>query len=106
VILLEGEADESAVREVLDHLKPDQVPVMKDASLVQVAGAIACSQLVVGNDSGISHLAAAIRTPLVCLFGPTDPTVWRPLGAVVRVLTFAEAAPERVYEEGIRLARR
>ena len=102
-ILLQGEADGEAVRQVLDDLGQDAVPVLKDASLVQVAGAIACSRLVVGNDSGISHLAAAVGTPLICLFGPTDPTVWRPLGAAVRVLTFAEATPERVCEEGIRL---
>ena len=36
----------------------------------------------VGNDSGISHLAAAIGTPGVVLFGPTDPRRWRPLGEV------------------------
>ncbi len=103
-ILLQGEADGEAVRQVLDHLGQDAAPVLKDASLVQVAGAIACSQLVVGNDSGISHLAAAVGTPLICLFGPTDPTVWRPLGAAVRVLTFDEATPTRVFAEGMRLA--
>lgn len=102
-ILLQGEADGETVRQVLDHLGQDAAPVLKDASLVQVAGAIACSRLVVGNDSGISHLVAAVGTPLICLFGPTDPIVWRPLGAAVRVLTFDEATPERVCEEGIRL---
>ena len=39
-----------------------------------------------GNDSGISHLAAAAGTPSVVLFGPTDPRVWRPVGGHVRVL--------------------
>jgi len=102
-ILLEGEADEAAVRAVSDHLQPDEPRVLKDASLLQVAGAIACSRLIVGNDSGISHLAAALGTPLVCLFGPTDPVVWRPLGTSVRVLSFTDATPERVYEEGVRL---
>lgn len=102
-ILLQGEADEEAVREVLHSLETEQVVVLKGASLVQVAGVIACAQLVIGNDSGISHLAAAMGTPLVCLFGPTDPAVWRPLGANVRVLTFEEATPERVSAEGIGL---
>jgi len=102
-VVLQGEADGAAVSEVLNHLDQGDVPVLKDATLVQVAGAIACSQLVVGNDSGISHLAAAVGAPLVCLFGPTDPTVWRPLGHAVRVLTFDEATPARVYEEGIGL---
>jgi len=102
VVLLQGEADERPVREVLGHLEATG-PVLKDAPILQIAGAIACSRLVVGNDSGISHLAAAVGTPLVCLFGPTEPAVWGPLGPKVRVVTFAEATPEGVYEEGIRL---
>jgi heptosyltransferase-3 len=100
VILLQGEADEDAVRKVLAQV---QVPVLEGASLVQVAGVIACCQLVIGNDSGISHLAAAVGTPLVCLFGPTEPAVWQPLGSAVCVLKFEDASPERVYAEGIRL---
>lgn len=36
----------------------------------------------VGNDSGVSHLAAATGTPGVVLFGPTDPARWRPLGRI------------------------
>lgn len=123
VILLQGEADEATVREVIRHLghlvgdrvlfaghsagdsvrTGDSVHVLKDTSLARVAGAIACSHLVIGNDSGISHLAAAVGTPLVCLFGPTDPAVWRPRGRTVRVLTFSEATPAQVYAEGMKL---
>lgn len=38
--------------------------------------------LYVGNDSGVSHLAAASGAPCLVLFGTTDPAVWRPLGRV------------------------
>lgn len=34
----------------------------------------------VGNDSGVTHLAAAWGAPTVALFGPTDPAVWSPVG--------------------------
>jgi hypothetical protein len=40
----------------------------------------------VGNDSGISHLAAAIGMRSVVLFGPTDPEIWGPRGEHVRIL--------------------
>jgi ADP-heptose:LPS heptosyltransferase len=40
----------------------------------------------IGNDSGITHLAAAVETPTIALFGPTDPAVWAPRGANVRVM--------------------
>jgi len=35
-----------------------------------------------GNDSGISHVAAACGVPVVAVFGPTDPQVWAPRGNV------------------------
>lgn len=35
--------------------------------------------LVVASDSGMVHMAAAVNTPLVALFGPTDPQQWHPL---------------------------
>src|SRR5207244_7179032 len=40
----------------------------------------------VANDSGIGHLLATLGTPLVSLFGPTDPERWRPFGASVEVV--------------------
>jgi ADP-heptose:LPS heptosyltransferase len=48
----------------------------------------------VGNDSGVSHLAAAFGAPTLALFGPTDPAAWRPLGARVRVLASKSGATE------------
>jgi ADP-heptose:LPS heptosyltransferase len=40
----------------------------------------------IGNDSGISHLAAAVGTPVIAIFLTTDAKVWAPRGAHVRVL--------------------
>jgi heptosyltransferase III len=42
--------------------------------------------LFIGHDSGISHLAAAVETPCLLLFGPTDPAIWAPANLQVRVL--------------------
>lgn len=39
----------------------------------------------VGNDGGMTHVAAALGVPTVAIFGPTVSTVWRPLGAHVAV---------------------
>ena len=41
----------------------------------------------VGNDSGVSHLAAATGARGVAIFGPTDPARWRPLGRVTILQT-------------------
>lgn len=39
-----------------------------------------------GNDSGVSHLAAAVGVPSVVLFGPTNSAVWAPRGKNVNVI--------------------
>jgi len=44
------------------------------------------AKLYVGNDSGITHLAAACGCRTLALFGPTDPVVWAPQGEHVKVL--------------------
>jgi heptosyltransferase III len=53
-----------------------------------------------GNDSGLTHLAAAVQGPdVLALFGPTDPRVWAPLGPQVHVLT--SPCPEAVCMEAL-----
>ena len=53
--------------------------------LYELACWLARARLYVGNDSGITHLAAAAGTPVLALFGPTDPAVWAPRGPYVRI---------------------
>jgi hypothetical protein len=56
--------------------------------LYELACWLARSRLYIGNDSGITHLAAAVGTPVLALFGPTDPAVWGPRGPNVRMAHF------------------
>lgn len=44
------------------------------------------AKLYIGNDSGITHLAAATGCKVLAIFGATDPRVWAPRGKRVRVL--------------------
>ena len=54
-------------------------------NLYDLACLLAAARLYIGNDSGITHLAAASGAPTLALFGPTDPAVWAPRGPNVRV---------------------
>ena len=60
--------------------------ILTGMDLGELAGIAAGASLFVGNDSGVSHLAAAAGAPGIALFGPTDPARWRPLSQSVRVL--------------------
>jgi heptosyltransferase III len=54
--------------------------------LRDVARWLAQARLYIGNDSGISHLAAAVGTPAVVIFQASDPSVWRPRGSAPVVI--------------------
>ena len=86
VVTFCGEADATAVGQV-QRAAGKPVPVLRDLSLRTLAGALSLCWRYLGNDSGVSHLAAAAGADCTVLFGPTDPAAWAPLGTNVRVLT-------------------
>jgi heptosyltransferase-3 len=71
--------------------------VKEGLPILEVARMLRRAALYVGNDSGITHLAAAVGVPVVALFGPTDPRRWAPRGGRVQVLA-QETSPEQVLE--------
>jgi ADP-heptose:LPS heptosyltransferase len=58
----------------------------RDLPVRQLAALLAFCGVFVGNDSGVSHLAAAWGAPTLAIFGPTDACTWRPDDAHVEVL--------------------
>jgi heptosyltransferase-3 len=55
-------------------------------NLYKLACWLSTARLYIGNDSGISHLAAAVGTPVIAIFLGSDPKVWAPRGPHVTVL--------------------
>jgi ADP-heptose:LPS heptosyltransferase len=53
----------------------------------QLAALMQSASLMVGNDSGPSHLASAMGLPGVVIFGPSDAELWQPLASVTRVIS-------------------
>jgi len=64
---------------------PPLAEAVRFDDLYDLACWLARAALYVGNDSGVTHLGAAVGTPVLALFGPTDPAVWAPRGPNVRV---------------------
>ncbi|HKA35703.1 MAG TPA: lipopolysaccharide heptosyltransferase II [Thermoanaerobaculia bacterium] len=58
----------------------------QDLDPIGLAALLSLARVAVANDSGPSHLAAAVGTPVVALFGPTDPGRTSPSGAPAEVL--------------------
>lgn len=100
LLLVGGEA-EHATLEHFDAAFPGSLRVARDLPLPHLAAVLARCAGFIGHDSGISHLAAAVGTPCVLLFGPTDPDIWAPANPRVRVLAAPEADLARVTAEEV-----
>jgi len=57
--------------------------------LFELAERMSRARLYLGNDSGVTHLAAAMGVPVLALFGPSNDVQWRPIGPGVRVIRAA-----------------
>lgn len=74
----------------------DEDPPLAEAvripDLLDLARFLAGAALYIGNDSGITHLAAAVGTPVLAIFVASDPRVWAPRGENVRTAVSGVAA--------------
>ena len=101
LLLIGGEADDSALDSLALSLSVHAPLVARHLPLPTLAALLARCTAYFGHDTGISHLAAATGTPSTLLFGPTDPSVWAPLGEHVRILRapagdLANLAPDAI----------
>jgi ADP-heptose:LPS heptosyltransferase len=95
VLWIRGEADARIV-EPLARAVP--APVARELPLDLLASVLAKARVFFGNDSGVTHLAAAAGAPTIALFGPTDPRSWAPRGRAVRVVGWS-LSPSELWGE-------
>lgn len=85
VVLSCGPADE-CVEDFCRRMSAEDLPIISGLSLVELSAFLTLCRAYVGCDSGVSHLAAAVGTPSLVIFGPTDPGVWGPRAENVHIL--------------------
>jgi ADP-heptose:LPS heptosyltransferase len=85
LFIITGEAEPPAARAALASFGP----VAHALPLEDLIAHLASCRLLIGHDTGISHLAAACGVPCLLLFGPTDPALWAPPAPHVQVLRHA-----------------
>ncbi|WP_425058570.1 ADP-heptose--LPS heptosyltransferase 2 [Sporomusa carbonis] len=82
-----GKADITAMKEIIRKSAVLPIDLIGKTSLKQLAFIIKNARAVVAGDTGPMHLAAALNTPVIALFGPTDPNRNGPYGTGHLVLT-------------------
>jgi heptosyltransferase II len=94
-VLLIGSADEADVtREVTSRMKQQPIVLTGKTSLDQITAVLSLVDLVVTNDTGPAHIAAALGRPTLVIFGPTNPLTTRPFAPEAEILRHApECAP-------------
>jgi len=84
VVIIGSGADHSISRQVMMGIRAEAYDLTGRLSLGELAWLLKGSEILISNDSGPVHIAAALEVPVISLFGRSDPglspTRWRPLG--------------------------
>ena len=86
VLVIEGPAEPRLGSQVVLRVDSHNVWLAKSLPIDLLAAILSLCSAYSGNDSGVSHMAAALGLRSVVVFGPTLPEQWAPLGANVTVL--------------------
>jgi heptosyltransferase-2 len=77
-LVISGPAEQDCEKRLWPNTHSPRWPCARQLPLPSLAACLARCQLVIGHDSGVAHLAAAVGTPTLTLFGPSNPYVWGP----------------------------
>jgi heptosyltransferase-2 len=99
--VLGGPGEAAIARQIAEAAGP-RVRDLTGTDLRNAILALAAADAAVTNDSGLMHVAAAIGTPTVAIFGPTSPWHWKPLNPIAAILEPPgdDLARERARAEG------
>ncbi len=86
-VLIGGSSQDGDLAQKIRRMAQSRPTILAGrASIKQFAAIAKQSALFVGSDSGAMHIATAVDTPVVALFGPSDPREWGPRGGPAEVL--------------------
>lgn len=80
IALFGGPGDEVRAAPLVSAMGRECIKIFSEMDLLSVYAALGRCGAFIGNDSGLSHLAAAAGIPVLALFGPTDPARYGPWG--------------------------
>ena len=72
--------------DLIEELRNQDRQIHTFSELTDLVDGLESADGYIGNDSGVSHLAAFLGLPSVVIFGPADPVRWKPLGPRVQIV--------------------
>ncbi|MBN2331872.1 MAG: lipopolysaccharide heptosyltransferase II [Deltaproteobacteria bacterium] len=79
IVLIGGPGEQQIGHDIAIKMEQPVLNLIGKTSVRDMIAAISCCSLIITNDSGPMHVAAAVGTPIVAIFGPTDHTTTSPL---------------------------
>lgn len=84
ILIVGGPGDEAAVAQVSSAMRTEARALVRHWDWDELGALLQRSALFLGHDTGMMHLATAVETPTVAVFGPSDPQVYGPYGNLTR----------------------
>jgi lipopolysaccharide heptosyltransferase II len=86
VVFIGGGAQEQPIGKAIEQISHGStINLVGKIGLREYAALVKRCALFIGNDNGAMHIAAAVGTPVVGLFGPSDPVEWAPQGTQAQI---------------------
>ncbi len=85
LLLVGGPNDLSLAEKVKERMRKKPLDLTGQTTFGELGAIMERSQLFIGNDTGATHLAMAVGTPVVAIFGPSSPANYGPFGSVKAV---------------------
>ena len=86
ILLIGSEGERPILDQAAAHMRRPAVNLGGRTDLLALVGVLERARLLVSNDTGAMHVAAAVGTPVLAVFGPTDAVATGPLGRCARVV--------------------
>lgn len=122
VVLLGSEQEVEVSKAVLDAAQEKHIDITGRTELGAATAILSSLDLFISNDMGLAHIAAAVGTPTIVIFGPTNENTTHPLGSAVEIIRepvdcapcmlrecpidhrcMTRITPERVFESAVKM---
>ncbi|HEY2867708.1 MAG TPA: lipopolysaccharide heptosyltransferase II [Pyrinomonadaceae bacterium] len=86
IVLLGSEGDRAVSEQIMSGLGEKPLDLTGRTSIAEVSAILSVVDLLIANDMGLAHVAPAVGTRSLVIFGPTDPATTRPLSQLADVI--------------------